>query len=141
MAQITEFYTLARFTPAVKWPPDEQRGKVIQFMSQRREVSDELVCAAYVRSWLKKQTHTNRDQAQRQGSGSVADGPRIELRLRPGPQLLLADLHRPPVVVMSRHGEIKPRCTWLVTMQSRMMHVPRSKIMFAQTKMQRTAIR
>ena len=29
----------------------------------------------------------------------------------------------------------------LFTMQSRMMHVPRSKIMFAETKMQRTAIR
>jgi hypothetical protein len=30
-----------------------------------------------MRSWLKKQTHTNRDQAQPQNSGSVADGPRM----------------------------------------------------------------
>jgi hypothetical protein len=43
MAQVIEFYTLARFTPTVNWTPDEQRGKVIPFMSQR-EVSDELVC-------------------------------------------------------------------------------------------------
>src|ERR1700738_2152756 len=28
-----------------------------------------------MRSWLKKQTHTNRDQAQRPDSGSVADRP------------------------------------------------------------------
>jgi hypothetical protein len=46
MAQVIEFYTLLRFTPTVKWRSDEQRGKVIPFMSQR-EVSDELVCAAY----------------------------------------------------------------------------------------------
>jgi hypothetical protein len=46
MAQVIEFDTLARFTPTIKWAPDEQRGKVIPFMSQR-EVSDELVCAAY----------------------------------------------------------------------------------------------
>jgi uncharacterized protein affecting Mg2+/Co2+ transport len=30
-----------------------------------------------MRSWVKEQTHTNRDQAQPQGSGSVADGPRM----------------------------------------------------------------
>ena len=47
MAQVIEFDTLARFTTTVKWPLDEQRGRVIPFMSQRREVSDELVCAAY----------------------------------------------------------------------------------------------
>jgi hypothetical protein len=46
MAEVIEFDTLTRFTPTVKWAPDEQRGKVIPFMSQR-EVSDELVCAAY----------------------------------------------------------------------------------------------
>jgi hypothetical protein len=46
MAQVIEFCTLARLTPTVKWPPDEQRGKVIPFMSQRG-ASDELVCAAY----------------------------------------------------------------------------------------------
>jgi hypothetical protein len=42
MAQVIEFDTLARSTPTVKWPPDEQWGKVIPFMSPRREVSDEL---------------------------------------------------------------------------------------------------
>ena len=46
MAQVIEFDTLARFTPTVMWAPDEQRGKVIPFLPQR-EVSDELVCAAY----------------------------------------------------------------------------------------------
>jgi hypothetical protein len=35
------------------------------------------VYAFNMRSWLKEQTHTNRDQAQRQDSGSVADGPRM----------------------------------------------------------------
>jgi hypothetical protein len=30
-----------------------------------------------MRSWLKEQTHTNRDQAQPQDSGSVADSPRM----------------------------------------------------------------
>jgi hypothetical protein len=35
------------------------------------------VYAFSMRSWLKKQTHTNRDQAQPQNSGSVADGPRM----------------------------------------------------------------
>jgi hypothetical protein len=64
-----------------------------------------------MRSWLKKQTHTNRDQARGQDSGSVADSSRIELRLPDtdalGLQHLLADLHRPPVVFMSRSGDIK----------------------------------
>jgi hypothetical protein len=46
MTQVIEFHTLARFTPTVKWALDEQRGKLIPFMSQR-EVSDEPVCAAY----------------------------------------------------------------------------------------------
>jgi hypothetical protein len=47
MAQVIEFDTLARFAPTLTWPANEQRGKVIPFMSQRREVLDELVCAAY----------------------------------------------------------------------------------------------
>jgi hypothetical protein len=47
MARVIEFHTLARFTPTVKWVPDEQRGKIIPFTSQRREASDEQVCAAY----------------------------------------------------------------------------------------------
>jgi hypothetical protein len=35
------------------------------------------VYAINMRSWLKEQTQTNRDQAQRQESVSVADGPRM----------------------------------------------------------------
>jgi hypothetical protein len=35
------------------------------------------IYAFSVLSWLKKQTHTNRDQAQRQDGDSVADGPRM----------------------------------------------------------------
>ena len=64
-----------------------------------------------MRSWVKKQTHTNRDQAQQQDSDSVADNRRMELCLPDtdalGLQRLLADLHRPPVVFMSRNGDIK----------------------------------
>ena len=64
-----------------------------------------------MRSWLRKQTHTNRDQARRQDSGTVADSPRMELRSpdtdTQGLQRLLADLHRPPLVFMSLNGDIK----------------------------------
>jgi hypothetical protein len=35
------------------------------------------VYAFSMRPWLKKQTHANRDQAQRQDSDSVADGSRM----------------------------------------------------------------
>jgi hypothetical protein len=35
------------------------------------------IYAFSMRSWLKEQTHANRDQAQPQDSGSVADGPRM----------------------------------------------------------------
>jgi hypothetical protein len=42
MAQVIEFSTLLRPTPTVKWPANEERGKVIPFMSQRG-VSDELL--------------------------------------------------------------------------------------------------
>jgi hypothetical protein len=35
------------------------------------------VYAFSMRPWLKKQPHANRDQAQRQDSGSVADGSRM----------------------------------------------------------------
>ena len=45
MAQVIEFETLARSTPTVNWQPEEQRGKVIPFMSQQQEMLDELVCA------------------------------------------------------------------------------------------------
>jgi hypothetical protein len=34
------------------------------------------IYALSMRSWLKEQTHPNRDQTQRHGRGSVADGPR-----------------------------------------------------------------
>jgi hypothetical protein len=46
MAQVIEFSTLTRHTPTVKWPSDEERGKVIPFMPQRG-LTDELVCAAF----------------------------------------------------------------------------------------------
>jgi hypothetical protein len=46
MAQVIEFDTLARLTPKVKWQPDEQRGKVLPFIS-RREVLDDIVFAAF----------------------------------------------------------------------------------------------
>ena len=35
------------------------------------------IYAFSMRSWLKEQAHTNRDQAQRQDCDSVADGPRM----------------------------------------------------------------
>ena len=62
MAQVIEFDTLARLTPTVKWPPDEQRGKVIPFLSQR-EVSDELVCAAYEELDSESSRWPDRDEA------------------------------------------------------------------------------
>jgi hypothetical protein len=38
------------------------------------------IYAFSMRSWLKEQTYTNRDQAQRQDCDSVADGPRMQHR-------------------------------------------------------------
>jgi hypothetical protein len=35
------------------------------------------IYAFNIRSWLKEQTHINRDQAQQQDTNSVADGPRM----------------------------------------------------------------
>jgi hypothetical protein len=35
-----------------------------------------------MRSWLKKQAHTNRDQAQREDSGSIVDRPRMSPVMR-----------------------------------------------------------
>jgi hypothetical protein len=62
------------------------------------------VYAFSMRSWLKEQTRTNRDQARRQDSGSAADGPGTGLHLpdtdAPGLQRLLPDLHR-------RSGDIR----------------------------------
>jgi hypothetical protein len=46
MAQVIEFESLARFTPTSKWPRDDQRGKVIPFISQRKALY-KPVCAAY----------------------------------------------------------------------------------------------
>jgi hypothetical protein len=62
MAQVIEFDTLARFTPAVKRRFNEQRGKVIPFMSQR-EASDELVCAAYEELDSESSRWAERDEA------------------------------------------------------------------------------
>jgi hypothetical protein len=49
--------------------------------SQLGSIPANLFCiciyAFNVRSWVKEQTHTYRDQAQRQDSDSVADGPRM----------------------------------------------------------------
>jgi hypothetical protein len=67
MAQVIEFDTLARFTPTVKWAPDEQRGKVIPFMPER-EVSDELVCAAYEELDSESSRWSERDQAPYQAA-------------------------------------------------------------------------
>jgi hypothetical protein len=66
MAQVIEFDTLARFTPAVMWAPVEQRGKIIPFMPQR-EVSDELVCAAYEELDSESSRWPERDEAPYQG--------------------------------------------------------------------------
>jgi hypothetical protein len=63
MAQVIEFDTLVRFTPTVNLPPDEQRGKVIPFMSQQREVLDELVCAAYEELDSESSRWPERDEA------------------------------------------------------------------------------
>ena len=67
MAQVIEFDTLARFTPTVKWAPDEQRGKVIPFMSQR-EVPDELVSAAHEQLDSESSRWPERDEAPYQAA-------------------------------------------------------------------------
>lgn len=77
MAQVIEFYTLARFTPTVKWAPDEQRGKVIPFMSPR-EVSDELVCAAYEEFESESPRWPERDEAPYQAALERAQPLRLE---------------------------------------------------------------
>jgi hypothetical protein len=41
------------------------------------------VYAFSMRSWLKKKTHSNRDQAQRQDSGSATNGHRMSPAMRP----------------------------------------------------------
>jgi hypothetical protein len=77
MTQVIEFHTLARFTPTVKWALDEQRGKVIPFMSQR-EVSDELVCAAYEELDSESSPWPERDDAPDQAALDYAQPLRLE---------------------------------------------------------------
>jgi hypothetical protein len=78
MAQVIEFDRLAYFTPTVKWPPDEKRGKVIPFMSERWEVSDELVCAAYEEFDSKSSRWPERDEAPYQAALVWAQPLRLE---------------------------------------------------------------
>jgi hypothetical protein len=82
MAEVIEFDTLARFTPTVKWAPDEQRGKVIPFMSQR-EVPDELVCAVHEELDPESSPWPERDEAPYQAALEQAQ----PLRLEKGPLL------------------------------------------------------
>jgi hypothetical protein len=62
MAQVIEFETLARFTPTVKWPRDDQRGKVIPFMSQRK-ASYKPVCAVHEKLDSECSRRPDRDEA------------------------------------------------------------------------------
>jgi hypothetical protein len=56
--------------------------------SQLGFIPANLICiciyAFNIRSWLKEQTHTNRDQAQRQGIDSAADGLRMSPAMQQG---------------------------------------------------------
>jgi hypothetical protein len=65
-----------------------------------------------MRSWLREQTHTNRDQAPRQDSGSASDGPRMsppmQHRTAAGTATDVAPRH-PSNTNRSRAGERKPR--------------------------------
>ena len=49
MAQTIEFYIPSHFIPKVKLLPQEQRGKVIAFMSQREEAAETVCTSAYER--------------------------------------------------------------------------------------------
>jgi hypothetical protein len=77
MAQVIEFDTLARFTPTVKWAPDERRGKVIPFMSQR-EVPDELMCAAHEELDSESSRWPELDEAPYQAALEQAQPPGLE---------------------------------------------------------------
>lgn len=77
MAQVIEFCTLARFARTVKWAPNEQLGKVIPFMSQR-EVSDELVCAAYEEVDSESSRWPERDEVPYQAALEQAQPLRLE---------------------------------------------------------------
>jgi hypothetical protein len=77
MTQVIEFHTLACFTPTVKRALDEQRGKVIPFMSQR-EVSDDLVCAPYEELDSEPSRWAERDEAPDQVALDCAQPLRLE---------------------------------------------------------------
>jgi hypothetical protein len=77
MTQVIEFHTLARFTPTVKWAPDEQRGKVIPFISQR-EVSDEVACMAYEELDSESSRWSERDETPYQSGLEYARPLRLE---------------------------------------------------------------
>ena len=77
MAQVIEFDTLARITPTVKWACGEQRGKIIPFMCQR-EVSDELVCAAYEELDSESFRWSERDKASYQAALKQAQPLRLD---------------------------------------------------------------
>jgi hypothetical protein len=62
MAQVIEFETLARFTPTAKWSRDDQRGKVIPFMSQRAALH-KPVCVAYEELDSESPRWRDRDEA------------------------------------------------------------------------------
>ena len=89
MARVIEFDTLARFAPTVKWRPDEQRGKVIPFMSQRRKVADEPACVAYEESDSEFSRWPERDEAHYQAALERAQ----PLRLKNSP---FGELFRTP---------------------------------------------
>ena len=67
MAQVIAFETLARFTPAVKWPRGQQRGKVIPFISQRKALY-KPVCAAYEELDSESSRWPDRDEALYRGA-------------------------------------------------------------------------
>jgi hypothetical protein len=61
-----------------------------------------------MRSWLREQTHTNRDQVPRQDSGSASDGPPMQHRTATGTATDGAPRH-PSNTNRSRAGQRKPR--------------------------------
>ena len=67
MAQVIEFETQTRFTTTVKWTPNQQRGKVVPFKSQRK-ASYTPVCAAYEEIDAESSRWPDRDEALYQAS-------------------------------------------------------------------------
>lgn len=45
MTRVIEFYVPSSFTLLVKWPTKEERGKVIAFMSHRKELAANSMCS------------------------------------------------------------------------------------------------